>query len=136
MAVLHDAWHEVIRKAAVVLDPFVTNEFIEYCLRVKISDGNVISSPAGLQTEGRFTEVSISSSAWTALPATPLTDRNHISMQNLSGIEMKINFDDGVGYEGIVLADGNERHYDIKDDIIIYARAASGTPVLYVEELA
>ena len=92
--------------------------------------------PSGLTTEGKITEVSLSASSWTALPATPLTDRNAISIQNLSGIEIKVNYLDSVGYVGMVVASGSERFYDITDEIVIYGRAASGTPTVVVEEIA
>lgn len=94
-------------------------------------------TPGGLQTEGRYTDIVLDSILWTVLPATALTARNHISIQNLSGIEIKINFDPTtVGYVGYTVPDGITRHYDITDDIFIYAKAASGTPTIGIEELA
>jgi hypothetical protein len=103
-------------------------------VRTKICDG---LSPSGLTTEGKITEVTLNSSTWVPLPATALTNRNEIGIQNLSGINIKLNFDDNVsGYVGITIANGSERHYSITDDIIIYAKAASGNPTVTVEELA
>ena len=94
-------------------------------------------SPTGLNNGGQITEVTLNSSTWTTLPSTPLTNRNAISIQNWSGSEIKINYDNGVsGYVGIVIPDGGERFYDIKDTILIYAKAASGTPTINVEELS
>jgi len=99
--------------------------------------GSAQIRPSGLTTEGKITEVQISSTSWTVLPATALTDRNEIGIQNLSGIEIKLNFDNSVsGYVGVTVANGSERHYSITDDILIYAKAASGTPTITVEELA
>lgn len=94
-------------------------------------------TPSGLFNEGKITEVSIDSTTWTALPATALVDRNHIGIQNQSGVDIKLNYDNTVvGYVGVLLANGNERHYDIQDNIIIYAKSASGTVTIVVEELS
>jgi len=93
--------------------------------------------PSGLNVGGRISEVTLNSSTWTALPATPLVNRNALAIQNVSGIEIKINYDNAtVGYVGVVIADGSERAYDITDDIVIYAKSASGTPTVNVEEIA
>lgn len=94
-------------------------------------------APSGLRNAGRVTIVTINSATWTELPPTALTDRNAIAIQNLSGQEIKINFDDSVaGYVGIVVSDGSERAYDITDDIKIYAKSNSGTAVLNIEEIS
>lgn len=91
----------------------------------------------GLSIGGKVTEVTIDSTSWTPLPATPLAQRNALAIQNLSGIEIKLNYDNTiVGYVGMVVANGAERQYDITDAIVIYAKAASGTPTINVEELA
>jgi len=93
--------------------------------------------PTGLNTGGRVTEVTIDSTAWYPLPATALLNRNAIAIQNLSGKEVKVNFDPGVaGYIGMVISDGSERTYDITDAIIIYAKSSSGSAVLNIEEIA
>lgn len=94
-------------------------------------------SPVGLKTSGKVTEVTLSTSAWTALPVTALNARNAISIQNRSGVEIKLNFDNTVsGYIGVYLPDGYERSYDITDSIVLYAKASVGTPTIIVEELA
>lgn len=94
-------------------------------------------TPTGLKVGGKVTEVPLNAVTWTALPATPLTGRNAISLQNRSGIEIKLNFDPTVvGYVGVFVPDGYERAYDITDSILIYAKAASGTPTVIIEELA
>lgn len=93
--------------------------------------------PTGLNTGGRVTEVTLNSFSWTALPLTPLADRNAIAIQNPSGIEIKLNFDNSVaGYVGMIVGDGSERTYDIKDTIIIYGKAQTGSPKVNVEEIA
>ena len=94
-------------------------------------------APTGLKTGGKVTEVALSNSSWTALPATSLTNRNAISIQNRSGTEIKINYDNSVsGYVGIIIDDGGERFYDITDSIVIFAKAQGGTPTINIEEIA
>lgn len=92
---------------------------------------------SGLETAGRITIVALNAVTWTALPATALTGRNAICLQNHSGIQVKLNYDPGiVGYVGIIVNDGGERYYDITDSIPIYAKSQSGTPSVIVEELS
>ena len=105
----------------VVLPPFST-------------EGKTVT--AGLTTKGLITIVPITSIGWTPLPATALNNRNAISIQNVSGTEIKVNFVNNVGYVGIVIPDDGERFYNITDDIVIYARAASGSPSITVEEIS
>lgn len=96
-------------------------------------------SVTGLQNSGRHVQVVVNDSSWTALPASPLTDRNAIAVQNNSNSEIKINHDPGVAtYVGMSIAPGAERTYDITDNIVIYGRVeAGGGPVtLDVEELS
>ena len=64
-------------------------------------------------------------------------NRNAMSIQNTSASEIKINYDSGIGtYSGVIIASGNERQYDITANVIIYAKAQSGTPVILIEELS
>jgi len=99
--------------------------------------GNVTARPAGLTVGGLITQTTINSTVWTALPLTALANRNALSIQNISGTEIKINYDNTtVGYVGVTIATGSERFYSITDQIIIYAKAASGTPTIQTEELA
>jgi hypothetical protein len=99
--------------------------------------GNI--QPSGLQNAGLVTEVVIDDTNWTPLPATALTDRNAIVVQNLSGKEIKINYSSSVpGYVGVVVSDGSERAYDIKDSIVLYGKVAPGlgNAVINIEELS
>lgn len=99
--------------------------------------GSLTSTPSGLNIGGKVTEVTLNDTTWTPLPLTPLTDRNAVAIQNRSGIEVKINYDNtAIGYLGMVIPTGGERFYDLTDDILIYAKASSGTPILNIEELA
>ena len=95
-------------------------------------------TPSGLTVGGLTTEVDINDASWVALPTTALTDRNALSVQNVSGFEMKVRYTAAGGYNGMVIATGAERHYDITDSITLYGRAISGagTVSVNVEELA
>jgi hypothetical protein len=107
-----------------------------------IIQGNQITGTlkvSGLNIAGRATSVSIDDATWTPLPATPLDARNAIGIQNVSGVEIKLNYDPAtVGYVGVKMGIEAERYYDITDDIIIYARATpgSGAVTVMVEELS
>jgi len=91
----------------------------------------------GLNIAGKITEVTINNTGWTALPATALTDRNALAIQNWSDTEVKINYDNTVGYVGMIIsANGGERQYDITDNIVMYGRSSSGTKTLYIEEIS
>lgn len=94
-------------------------------------------SPSGLRTGGLITEVELSAIEWKPLPAVSLPGRNAIAIQNISAVEIKIQYDNTVvGYVGVVVASGGERQYDITDSIVIYARAFAGAPIIVVEEIA
>ena len=97
-----------------------------------------VFSPTGLRNGGLITEVTLNSLTWTPLPATPLADRNALAIQNNSQIDIKVNYrSDVAGYVGArVKANGGERFYDVKDDIILYAKSDGGTPTVTVEEIS
>lgn len=110
----------------------------EVAVRVTGSGFTGTFSPSGLTNGGLITEVTINDTTWTALPATPLSDRNALSIQNLSGIEMKVNYSTGVsGYVGMTIPTGSERYYDVKDTVILYGKLASGgSAVVTIEEIS
>lgn len=93
---------------------------------------------SGLKTAGKVTEVTVNSTTWTALPAVPLTGRNAISLQNQDAtIPVKINYSNSViGYVGVIIGANSERHYDITDAIVLYAKSQSGNVVITVEEIS
>lgn len=102
-----------------------------------IRGGSIGVTTSGLEIAGKVTEVALNSATWTALPATALANRNAICIQNPTGIEIKINYDNSVvGYVGVIIGPSGERYYDITDSIVIYAKSASGTPTVNVEELS
>ena len=110
----------------------------ETCVRTKIA-GSIDASfhYSGLSKGGKVTNVTINDTTWTPLPETALFERNAISIQNYSGVEIKLNYDDSVvGYNGVILVDKAERFYDVTDGITIYAKSKSGTVQVIVEELA
>lgn len=97
----------------------------------------VTASFTGLRIAGLITEVELSDSEWRPLPATPLANRNALSIQNVSGTNMKINYTDtDPGYTGVQISSGAERFYDITESIVIYGKAQSGNPKIIVEELS
>lgn len=95
---------------------------------------------SGLNIGGRVSEVAINDTTWTAVPASPLSDRNALSIQNYSGVEIKINYDlTGplpAGYTGTPIANNAERFYDVTDNVIIYAKSVSGNVTITAEELS
>lgn len=106
---------------------------------VRVSGDNFSGSftTSGLRTGGRITEVVLNDSSWTALPATPLSGRNAIAIQNFSGQTIKLNYDNAVsGLTGVYLQNTLDRFYDISDTIIIYAKSSSGAATIIVEEIA
>lgn len=106
--------------------------------KVCLDENTIIDvRPSGLDVGGRITEVEINASTWTALPANPLTGRQALAIQNLSGVEVKINYDDeAAGYVGMAIPDDGERQYDVGSGVVIYAKSSSGTVTINVEELA
>lgn len=127
------------------LDPNInTREFEKFveddgetAVRVKGSNFSGTFTPSGLNNGGLITEVTLNSATWTALPATALTNRNAIRVQNQSAIEIKLNYSGSVsGYVGVWVKPNGETYYDITDDIVIYGKSASGTPTVIVEEIS
>lgn len=96
-----------------------------------------VVSPSGLRNGGLITSVTLSSATWTALPPTALAGRNAICIQNISAVEIRLQYDNTVvGYEGVSIASGAERFYDVTDSIILYAKASAGSPVITIEEIS
>lgn len=94
-------------------------------------------TPTGLKIGGLLTKVTLNSATWTALPPVALANRNAISIQNTSAIQIVLDYvNTNAAYEGVIVNSGAERFYSITDNIIIYAKAQSGTPTIMIEELA
>lgn len=105
---------------------------------VEFPDGTVVNArPKGLRTEGRVSTVAITTGSWSALPTTPLPNRNAVSVQNQTSQNVLINYNNTApAGEGMILLPGDERSYDISNEIILYARATVSSGSLNVEELA
>ena len=94
-------------------------------------------TPSGLSIGGEVTEVTLNSSSWTALPATALTSRNGMGIQNDSAVKIKVNFDPGeTGFVGWTVQPSGEFFIDVSDAVIVYAKAESGTPTVTCMEVA
>lgn len=85
---------------------------------------------------GVISEIVLNSTTWTPLPASALTKRKAICIQNRSGKEIKINYTQPVGYTGIVIPDGGERFYDAGPEIIFYAKSSAAAATINIEEIA
>ena len=107
---------------------------------IQIDDSEELSgtfTPTGLFNGGLVTVVSINQTTWTAIPASAIANRNAINIQNYSGQESKINYSSGiVGYVGMAIPDRGERQYAITDAIVLYAKSATSTVSINVEELS
>lgn len=92
----------------------------------------------GLSIAGRVSVVTINNTTWTALPSSPLANRNAINVQNMSTQTAKLNYDSGtVGYVGMtIFANGGERQYAITPAIIVYAKSETSSIDLNIEELS
>lgn len=107
-------------------------------LRIEGEDLKV-SSDTSAKIEGKITVISINEFGWTAIPATPLTGRRALNIQNPSGSTIYINYDNAApANQGIKVASDGERSYDAKDSIQYYARASTGAGAvnITVEEIS
>lgn len=92
-------------------------------------------SPSGLRTAFKITTMNVTDTA-SAMPASPLTDRNALVIHNLDTLETLYLGNSGVtadrtlgtdaGYE---IQPGSFFNFDITDDIIIYGIAESGKTI-------
>lgn len=100
----------------------------------------VASHPQGLLKEGRHSFITVNAVSWTALPAVPLADRNGVSIQNESGTAVRIRYLEGIGdltWRGSRIPGNNgDRFYNVKDTIVLYAMAETGTAALIIEEIS
>ena len=107
-----------------------------------VIQGNFITGTlkvSGLTIGGRVSVVTINDSSWTPLPLVPLDQRNALGIQNSSGVEIKLQYDNTVAsYTGVKMGIEAERYYDIQDTIPVYAKASpgSGTVQIVIEEIA
>ena len=106
-------------------------------LDVFAQGGNITVTPAGLQNAGLISQITLGTAGWTALPATALTDRNSLAIQNISASAILVNFTNAVGVTiGWQINPNGEFFLDAPESIPIYARAVSGTPTITVMEIS
>lgn len=114
--------------------------FVAYDDTNPIDGGTTITggvSQLGLSIGGKVTAVELVDFEWRAMPAVPLANRNSIQIQNFSGVDIKINYNnDNSSSFGVVLKDSTERIYMIKDNIVLYGRSSEGIVTIIVEEIA
>jgi hypothetical protein len=109
-------------------------------LDVNLAGGSVTSTPGGGGvSSGVTTEVTtVNDAGWVAVPPTATAGRAGFSIQNQSGVQIKINFGTPAGYVGVILENGGERFYDANDTAVIYARSVGGSGTIsgiIIEEL-
>jgi hypothetical protein len=92
-------------------------------------------SPSGLKNGGRITEVTLIANQWTALPPTPLTNRNALGIQNQSGVDIKVNYPPlPDAYIGWIIPPADSKLYDVTDNIVIYGRPSGNDDVIVIAE--
>lgn len=111
------------------------NDDGEAIIRTELTAGE--SSQTSLKLAGRVSEVQLNPVTWTPLPAIPFDRRKSLNIQNYSGIDIKLNFDNTVSdFKGVLLRDSSERAYNIEGSIVLYAKSQTANPVIVVEEIA
>jgi hypothetical protein len=109
----------------------------EVAVRVSGSNFSGTFKLSGLNIGGRFSQVTVDNLTWTPVPAVALANRNAMRIQNRSGQEIKLNYDvTEPGYLGMVLPNLAEIAYDIQPNVVLYAKSATSSCILNVEEIA
>ncbi len=104
--------------------------------------GGVVSGTfqqSGLTKQGRVTMLTIDSTTWYEAPASALSDRNNIEIQNPSTSASNIvwNYDNTApATAGFQVPPGASRSLAITGSIPVYIRMVSGSATAVVEELA
>ena len=62
-------------------------------LDTNVTGGNIDVTLSGLNIAGRITKVTINDTTYVALPAIPLDKRNAMSIQNISGVQISLEYD-------------------------------------------
>jgi len=136
---------EVIRKAAEDIGVSLgANPKAEYLLRTKVM--NVVTGEftfSGLSQALKITTMQVTDVA-TAMPATALTNRNAISVQNKDATNTvyignsDVTADTVIGTtSGFELGPNGFFGLDITDDIVLYARCETGkTAIIKITEVA
>lgn len=93
----------------------------------------------GLKVLGKTTMLSVDDTAWYAAPATALSGRNNIEIQNPSNATSDLLwvYDNSSGPTvGFHIHPGASRSLSITDSIHVYVRTVSGSTTVVVEELS
>lgn len=98
--------------------------------------GDIGVSQNGLSIGGLITEVTLSTATWTALPPTPLANRNAMGFQNSTNETISVNFSTPAGIVGWKVKPNGELFFDVTDAVIVYAKALTGSPMVTVMEIA
>jgi len=97
--------------------------------------GAISAQQSGRAVSASFAEISINSSGWTNL----LSSFSNVlvaSIQNKTGVQIKLNSDNGVGYVGFIVEDDEQRNYnDLDAGFSMFARSETGNVTLNVEVL-
>lgn len=101
-----------------------------------IEGGSIDSTPSGLQNDFKTTTMNVGDVA-IPIPATPLVDRNSLSIVNLDSVETLYIGDSNVTADRVVgntsgweVGAGETLNFDVKDTIIIYGRCETGKTIL------
>jgi len=121
--------------------PGDTNYFIPP-VRIFTSDGTTFS-PTGGGSIGETAQLAITNTGWTLVPANALDSIVSLNIQNNTGQDVKLNFDNTEpGYEGILLSDSQERIYTLFPKTIanvtfqVYAKSSTSAVTLDYEVIA
>jgi hypothetical protein len=121
------------------LDKFDTNDAGETVVRTTATGE---FSPTGLKNGQRITTLSVGTTA-TALPATPLAERNAIAIYNKSATEIlyvgnsDVTADTVIGTtSGWEIDPLSYYQLDVTGNIVIYGRYASGSELIKVKEIS
>lgn len=104
-------------------------------LDVSIIKGS--NSGSNLKT-GLVSIVSVPDDSWVPLPTTALSGRVSLAIQNLSGVDLEVKYENAGGFgTGMLVATGSERAYELPEGLVLYGRVASSGPKnIRIEELA
>ena len=128
MATLDCKTLDDLEKAAFALD---SND--EICK--KVCDPDLLDATQGANTAGIVTEIVIDNTSWTALPTTPLVNRDGLGIQNPNNQEIKLNFATPAGYIGWAIAKQGETFLDLKDTVTIYAKSNTSSITIVIMEM-
>jgi hypothetical protein len=103
------------------------NTCVRTCGETSITGSRAVSE--------QYKSVSVDDTGWTDLTAL-FSNVLVLSVQNNSGVQVKLNSASPAGYEGMPLSSGRERNYnDLDTGFVLQAKAQSGTISLDVEVL-